>query len=89
MKTVTFLGSVVICVAMAGCAGEPPAEPVAPVTVKVTDHDFCQIMRRVAGSSGKLTWSVADTTKTIHGLRRLAEAYDKRCVKPNPQPPTS
>lgn len=82
--------SAILAVILAGCAQNPSAEPVAPVKVEVTDHDFCQIMRRVAGASGKLTWSTADTTETIHGLRRLAEAYDKRCAStPANTSPTS
>ena len=86
-----ILSLIAFSATLAGCANEPPAAPVAPVKVEVTDHDFCQIMRRVAGASGKLTWSIDDTPKTIHGVRRLAEAYDKRCAsKPiNTNPPTS
>lgn len=84
-----LVGLIALSATLAGCAGEPPTQPLAPVKVNITGHDFCQIMRRIAGPSGKLTWGTADTPQTINGIRRLAEAYDKRCVPRNSNRPTS
>ena len=74
---------------LAGCAKEPPQGPiVAASTVSVTASDFCEIMQRLY-STGKPTWSLADTPDTITQIRRLGAAYDKRCVPPRPATPTS
>lgn len=71
----------VIAAALAGCAQDPPAQPVAPVVrIETTRSDFCEIMRSLHGQSGKLSWSVRDTPETITGVRRLAAAFDKRCA---------
>lgn len=74
--------------ALVGCAKEPPAQPVAPVTVQVVGSDFCEIMDEVARKSGrsdkKLGWRIGDTPQTIHGVRSLARAVDQRCVPPPP-----
>lgn len=85
----------IVCLAvaaiLAGCAQEPPAESVKPVTVQVTAADFCQIMRGLYPGSGKPTWSARDTPETIYGVRRLAAAVDTRCrLAPirKPQPTT-
>lgn len=62
---------------LAGC--EKPV-PVQPVTIK--GSDFCDIMKAtLPDSSGKPTWDVADTHRTIHDARRVGAAVDRRCVK--------
>lgn len=58
---------------LAGCAKEPPAVPVQPVTI--TASDFCKI-------ASKLSWDLADTRETINGIRRHNAKYDSRCGKP-------
>lgn len=84
-----FVAAVILVIFLTGCAPEPPAETVKPAIVKVTATDFCQIMRGLAPPSGKPTWSARDTSETIHGIRRVAAAVDKRCVPPRKPTPTT
>lgn len=60
-----------------GCATQPSEVAVQPVTVK--GSSFCAVMRRVAPTSGKLTWSVRDTPESIHQMRRVNAAVDAGC----------
>ncbi len=87
MKVLAYsVGMSALACMLAGCAKEPPPAPVAPVTVKVTSSDFCQIAKRAYGPNGP-TWEIGDTPETITGTRRLAAAFrEKRC---NPLPPSS
>lgn len=54
-------------VALAGCAPEPPVQPVSVVA-----HDYCQI-------AAKVTWDTRDTRATIQEIRRENAKFDKRC----------
>ncbi len=76
-------------VAVAGCAQEPPAETVKASIVQVIGDSFCPIMAEIAGPTRKLTWDVNDSPQTIHGVRRLARAVDKRCVSQKQSKPTT
>jgi hypothetical protein len=55
---------------LAGCATEPPPEPVKVAPV-VTDT-FCE-------TAIKRTWSVKDTPETIREAGTWNRAIDKRC----------
>lgn len=50
---------------LGGCA-------TAPVTVQ--GDSLCRIVKK-----GDITWSVGDTKKTIHNLRRLGAKRDRIC----------
>lgn len=81
---IAFLG------ALAGCAQEPPAAPVAPVKVQVVGHDYCAILRRINGGDGRFRWSVQDTPPSITSMRRANAALVKRCpASPPTNPATS
>lgn len=56
-----------IVVGLAGCAKEPPVQP---VTVK--GDSFCRI-------SKKITWSTLDTADTRAQVRRHNAKHDKVC----------
>lgn len=64
--------TIVIAIAMGGCAGSVPA----PQPVQITASDFCRIVDE------KLTWDVRDTPETIRGVRRLNAKWDARCGRP-------
>ena len=80
---------ITLAVLLSGCAQSPPAEPlVKSSTIRVTASDFCEIMRALY-PTGKLTWSINDTTETITEVRRVNAAFDKRCVRPKNTIPIS
>lgn len=53
-------------VALGGCATGKP--------VQVTNDTLCTIVKK-----DDITWSVGDTKKTIHNMRRLGAKRDRVC----------
>lgn len=74
------LGCLLAMSLLGGCASTPPADPVKPVTVRVTASDFCPIMRAVRPPNGTLSWAPGDTPETVDGIRAVNAAVRKRCV---------
>lgn len=78
-----------IAAALAGCAQEPPPQPVAPVIIKVVSSDHCGIMKRLYGPAGP-TWDITDNVDLIADRRRLAAAFRAmKCASPPTDQPTS
>lgn len=83
MRTVAIIGSVAISVAMAGCAQEPPAAPIAPVKVQIVTSDYCQIMCRINPGNCLQPFSVNDHALTIERARRANRVVEqKNCASP-------
>ena len=78
MKAIAYIcGLLVIAYSLTGCAGDPPV-PVQPVSIKA--REFCATMKAVLpDSSGKPTWDIADTRRTIDDARKVGAAVDRNC----------
>ena len=62
---------------LAGCT-DPTTAPVQPVSIKA--DSFCEVMHRVLPPTGKPSWDVIDSAKTITDARRVGAAVDKKCI---------
>lgn len=59
-----------------GCAQDQPV-PVQPVAI--ASRDFCSTMRAVLPPTGKPTWDIGDTRRTITDARKVGAAVDRSC----------
>lgn len=73
MKLSIFMLPIVL---LTGCAQDQPV-PVQPVSI--ASRDFCSTMRAVLPPTGKPTWDIGDTRRTITDARKVGAAVDRNC----------
>lgn len=66
-------------VALAGCATDPPPPTTQIQTVTIVASDFCQTMRAAFPPDGKTSWDVKDAPRSIDDDLKLERIIDKRC----------
>jgi hypothetical protein len=71
--------AIIVGLALAGCATEPPPPEVKIQTVTIVSSDFCQTMKAAFPPHGKTSWDVKDQPRSIDDDLKLERIVDKRC----------
>lgn len=76
-----ILSFILLAAVTLGLSGCDQSQNVPVQTVVVDRSEFCEIMKDLHPPSGKISWDVGDTPRTIHQIRRTDAAVDK-CQAP-------